>query len=93
MTQGVRRSGSAAIDLCHVAMGVVDGYWEYRLKPWDVCAGVLIVEEAGGKCESLQDKVNSVFLANSSVSPPCMLFIFILTKNIYRITVSRQRFT
>lgn len=40
VTQGVRRLGAAAVDLCHVALGVVDSYWEYRLKPWDVAAGV-----------------------------------------------------
>lgn len=42
VTQGVRRLGAAAVDLCHVALGVVDAYWEYRLKPWDVAAGVRI---------------------------------------------------
>lgn len=40
--QGVRRLGAAAVDLCHVALGLVDAYWEYRLKPWDVAAGVLV---------------------------------------------------
>jgi hypothetical protein len=40
VSQGVRRLGAASVDLCHVAMGMVDAYWEYRLKPWDVAAGV-----------------------------------------------------
>lgn len=44
----VRRDGSAAVDLCHVAAGRVDGFWETALQPWDMAAGVLIVEEAGG---------------------------------------------
>jgi myo-inositol-1(or 4)-monophosphatase len=44
---GVRRAGSAAIDLCHVAAGRVDGYWEMKLRPWDVAAGTLIAREAG----------------------------------------------
>ena len=44
----VRRDGSAAVDLCHVAIGRVDGFWETALQPWDMAAGVLIVEEAGG---------------------------------------------
>lgn len=44
----IRRDGSAAVDLCHVAAGRVDGYWELNLQPWDFAAGVLIVEEAGG---------------------------------------------
>lgn len=47
-TQGVRRAGSAALDLCYVGCGRFDAYWEYGLKPWDVAAGSLIVEEAGG---------------------------------------------
>lgn len=44
----VRRDGSAAVDLCHVATGRVDGFWETGLKPWDMAAGALIVAEAGG---------------------------------------------
>ena len=48
ITQGVRRLGAAAIDLCHVASGKVDGFWEFDLKPWDTTAGVLIIQEAGG---------------------------------------------
>ncbi len=48
-THGVRRAGSAALDLCYVASGRLDGFWEFNLNPWDTAAGVLIVEEAGGK--------------------------------------------
>lgn len=48
-TQGIRRCGAATLDLCHVAAGRLDGYWEMGLKPWDIAAGALIVEEAGGK--------------------------------------------
>jgi myo-inositol-1(or 4)-monophosphatase len=47
--QGVRRGGSAALDLCYVACGRFDGFWEENLKPWDTAAGLLIVEEAGGR--------------------------------------------
>ena len=47
-SRAVRRLGSAAIDFCYVAKGVFDGFWEVHLHPWDVCAGKLIVEEAGG---------------------------------------------
>ena len=54
LTQGVRRAGSAALDLCHVARGWLDGYWELDLNPWDIGAGIIIVEEAGG----LATKVN-----------------------------------
>ncbi len=46
--RAVRRLGSAAIDFCYVASGVFDGFWEVSLQPWDLCAGKLIVEEAGG---------------------------------------------
>jgi len=48
-SHGVRRAGSAALDLCNVAAGRFDGFWEFNLNPWDTAAGVLILEEAGGK--------------------------------------------
>jgi myo-inositol-1(or 4)-monophosphatase len=50
---GIRRDGSAALDLCYVACGRFDGYWELKLHPWDVAAGILIVEEAGGHVTDL----------------------------------------
>lgn len=43
--QGVRRLGAAAVDMSHVALGIVEAYWEYRLKPWDMAAGVLVLYE------------------------------------------------
>ena len=46
-TQGVRRLGSAALDLCYVGAGRFDGFWEFKLKPWDIAAGGLITAEAG----------------------------------------------
>ena len=49
LTQGVRRSGSASIDLTDVACGRLDGYWERGLSPWDIAAGIVILQEAGGK--------------------------------------------
>jgi myo-inositol-1(or 4)-monophosphatase len=49
LTQGVRRSGSASLDLTEVACGRLDGYWERGIRPWDVTAGIVLVEEAGGK--------------------------------------------
>ena len=48
-THGVRRAGSAALDLASVASGRFDGFWEFNLNPWDLAAGVLLVEEAGGQ--------------------------------------------
>ena len=55
-TRGVRRMGSAALDLAWVACGRYDGYWEMGLAPWDVAAGTLIVREAGGAAEDMRHK-------------------------------------
>lgn len=49
LTQGVRRGGSAALDLAYVACGRLDGYWERGIRPWDIAAGIVLVEEAGGR--------------------------------------------
>ncbi len=49
IAQAIRRDGSAALDLCYVAMGRFDGFWELKLHPWDTAAGALIVSEAGGQ--------------------------------------------
>jgi len=49
VSQGVRRDGSAALDLCYVAMGRYDGFWEMKLHPWDLAAGSIMVREAGGR--------------------------------------------
>ncbi|MBS1584716.1 MAG: inositol monophosphatase [Bacteroidetes bacterium] len=57
----VRRLGSAAIDLCWVACGRFDGFWEYNLNPWDIAAGYLIVEEAGGKITNFAGAPYTVF--------------------------------
>jgi myo-inositol-1(or 4)-monophosphatase len=51
--RAVRRDGSAALDLCYVAAGRFDGFWEMKLHPWDVAAGLLIVEEAGGRTSDM----------------------------------------
>ena len=50
----IRRGGSAALDLCHVASGFLDGFWELDLRPWDYAAGVLMIREAGGIATGLQ---------------------------------------
>jgi myo-inositol-1(or 4)-monophosphatase len=59
--QGVRRLGSAALDLCYVAAGRFDGFWEERLHPWDMAAAVLIVEEAGGRVTDYADAPVDLF--------------------------------
>ena len=55
---GVRRWGAASLDLAYVASGRYDGFWERRLKPWDVAAGMLIVKEAGGLVEAIRPERN-----------------------------------
>lgn len=72
--RGVRRAGAAAIDLCMVARGVFDAYWERNLKPWDAAAGQLLVEEAGGKVWTYRGMVydpykNSLIASNPFLAP------------------------
>lgn len=59
--QGIRRSGSAALDLCHVASGRLDGFWELKLNPWDCAAGYLIVREAGGTVTNFRGDEGSIY--------------------------------
>lgn len=67
-THGLRRLGSAATDLCYVACGRVDAYYEYNLHPWDLAAGALIVQEAGGKVYDFSGKDNWLFGREISVT-------------------------
>lgn len=77
-SQGVRRLGSAALDLCYVACGRFDGFWELRLNPWDVAAGGLIAREAGATVTNLvgnddfMSPPHSVLAANSHIHPLMM---------------------
>jgi myo-inositol-1(or 4)-monophosphatase len=64
-SHGVRRDGSAALDLAYVAMGRLDSFWEFGLKPWDTAAGVVLVEEAGGKVTDMHG--NPYVLGGASV--------------------------
>ncbi len=59
--QGLRRTGSAALDLCHVAAGRFDGFWEVRLNPWDMAAGSVIAREAGGRLTDFSGKDLSIY--------------------------------
>ena len=63
ITQGVRRMGSAALDLCYLAAGRFEGYWEQTIRAWDIAAGALIVEEAGGV-------VTKLYGAENYLEPP-----------------------
>ena len=56
-TQDIRRLGAASVDLCYVAKGIFDGFYECNLKPWDVAAGILLITEAGGKVTNHRDDV------------------------------------
>jgi myo-inositol-1(or 4)-monophosphatase len=53
LSHGVRRAGSAALDLAYVACGRLDAFWEFSLNPWDIAAGVLMIREAGGTCSDM----------------------------------------
>jgi myo-inositol-1(or 4)-monophosphatase len=68
-SQGVRRAGAAVLDLAYVACGRFDGFWEIRLKPWDVAAGVLLVREAGGRATDFEN------------GPDCLSGEFIVASN------------
>jgi myo-inositol-1(or 4)-monophosphatase len=59
-SQAVRRAGSAVLDLCYVACGRLDGYWEHHVEPWDVAAGALVVLEAGGEVSATDGSAFSV---------------------------------
>ncbi len=60
-TQGVRRIGAAALDLCYVASGRLDGFWELKLQPWDTAAGVVILKEAGGRITDFAGRPFSIY--------------------------------
>lgn len=60
-SRGVRRDGSAAIDMAYIACGRFDGFWEEGLNPWDVAAGVLLIEEAGGRVTYYDDTPFSIY--------------------------------
>jgi myo-inositol-1(or 4)-monophosphatase len=69
-SRGVRRLGSAAADLAYVACGRFDAFWEYDLKPWDVAAGVVLVQEAGGKVFDFQGGDDYIFGKSIMASNP-----------------------
>ena len=80
LSHGVRRAGSAAIDLAYVACGRLDAFWEFALNPWDVAAGILLVREAGGTCSDMHGAPADVrgphLLADNSHIHPEMVQLF-----------------
>jgi myo-inositol-1(or 4)-monophosphatase len=75
--RAIRRLGSAALDLAYVAAGRFDGFWEERLHPWDIAAGILLVEEAGGRVTGIDGMPVDVFaghiIASNGPLHPLML--------------------
>ncbi|HEX9006168.1 MAG TPA: inositol monophosphatase family protein [Bacteroidota bacterium] len=76
-SQGIRRLGSAALDLAYVAAGRFDGFWEISLNPWDMAAGVLIVREAGGRVTDFQGRPVDIYrkeilATNGRIHEECM---------------------
>lgn len=79
-TSGIRRAGSAALDLAHVACGRFDGFWELGLKPWDLAAGCLLIQEAGGLVTDLDDaqsfmESGNIIAANPAIHPQMLEII------------------
>ena len=79
--RAVRRLGSAALDLCYVAAGRFDGFWEQRLHPWDMAAGALLVEEAGGRVTDMKggtfsSRTGSIIASNGRVHDEMERIIF-----------------
>ena len=80
ISRAVRRLGSAAIDLCYVAAGRLDGFWEQRLNPWDISAGALIVDEAGGVTttvtgEAFNSRLGNIIASNGHIHHQMVLAI------------------
>ena len=83
-TAGIRRAGSAALDLAYVACGRVDGFWEFNLKPWDIAAGALIAQEAGAFATDFKGGNNYLASGNIVVANPKLYkhMVQTLTKTI-----------
>lgn len=68
-THGIRRAGSAILEIAYVACGRLDGFWARNLKPWDIASGIILVKEAGGKVTNFEGKeIDSVYIDNVLIS-------------------------
>jgi myo-inositol-1(or 4)-monophosphatase len=80
ISHGVRRAGAAALDLAYTACGRLDAFWEFGLNPWDTAAGLLLVNEAGGRCSDMHGAPASLrgpnLLADNGFIHDGMLEIF-----------------
>ena len=89
-SQGIRRNGSAALDLCYVACGRIDGFWELKLRPWDTAAGALIVEEAGDRVSGLSGNPFSIWgedtLASNAAVHEEMVSVALTAKHVSSLT-------
>lgn len=83
--QGVRRPGSAALDLCYVAAGRLDGFWEKGLKPWDSAAGMVIIKEAGGILTTFEGSPYSPYLKTIVAANP------VIHREMIRVVNSRDQ--
>jgi myo-inositol-1(or 4)-monophosphatase len=82
-TQSISRMGSAALNLCYVAAGRFDGYWEMRINPWDVLAGLICVTEAGGRVSNYRGQLDGLYqgreiVASNSLIHERMLTVIVL---------------
>jgi myo-inositol-1(or 4)-monophosphatase len=92
-SHGVRRGGSAAIDLAYVACGRLDGYWEFGLSPWDMAAGKLLVTEAGGVCRDMRGaphnlKSPHIVVDNGLIHEELMLLFSEIFRGEYRLPMA-----
>jgi myo-inositol-1(or 4)-monophosphatase len=92
--QAIRRCGSAALDLCYVACGRFDGFWELKLHPWDTAAGGLIVKEAGGRLSDFDGADFSIYkseaLATNGLIHKAMMQVLRVGKMHYAKTISKR---
>jgi myo-inositol-1(or 4)-monophosphatase len=89
-TAGIRRAGSAALDLAYVAAGRLDGFWEFGLSPWDMAAGALLITEAGGLVGDLRGEASYLDTGNIVAGTP-KVFVPLLQTLSPHLTPALQR--